>query len=122
MNKNENKKETYMPDSILPKEYNRIANSTHRLSRLDIQRAMTDIKRFVEARLESDLNLVKHAAVSALIAMSYTSYIKTFLTHIFTSQWHFKQVQESMMNLMEQNRNLPSNSLYPIKTLHEGSK
>ncbi|GFH56299.1 aspartate--ammonia ligase [Chaetoceros tenuissimus] len=63
--KNDNKNETYMPDSILPKEYNRIANSTHRLSRLDIQRAMTDIKRFVEARLESDLNLVKHAAPMA---------------------------------------------------------
>ena len=65
-NDNKNENETYMPDSILPKEYNRIANSTHRLSRLDIQRAMTDIKRFVEARLESDLHLVKHAAVSYL--------------------------------------------------------
>lgn len=82
-NKNDNKNETYMPDSILPKEYNRIANSTHRLSRLDIQKAMTDIKRFVEARLESDLHLVKHATVSCFSSYSercmasndiYTSY------------------------------------------------
>lgn len=51
---------TYMPDEILPPEYNREANSTHRLSRLDIQRAINDIKKFVEGRLESDLNLVKH--------------------------------------------------------------
>ena len=49
----------YMPDSVLPPERNREANSTHRLSRLDLQRAMTDVKRFVESRLESDLNLVK---------------------------------------------------------------
>ena len=49
----------YMPDAILPPERNREANSTHRLSRLDVQRASTDIKRFVEARLEKDFNLVK---------------------------------------------------------------
>jgi hypothetical protein len=50
---------SYMPEEILPPERNREANSTHRLSRLELQRAMTDIKRFVESRLESDLNLVK---------------------------------------------------------------
>ena len=50
---------SYMPDAILPPERNREANSTHRLSRLDVQRASTDIKRFVEARLEKDFNLVK---------------------------------------------------------------
>ena len=50
---------SYMPDAILPPERNREANSTHRLSRLDVQRASTDIKRFVEARLENDFNLVK---------------------------------------------------------------
>mmetsp|Transcript_8107 Transcript_8107/g.17539 ORF Transcript_8107/g.17539 Transcript_8107/m.17539 type:complete len:413 (-) Transcript_8107:189-1427(-) len=51
---------SYMPDKLLPPKQNRCANSTHRLSRLDIQRASTDVKRFVEARLESDFNLVKH--------------------------------------------------------------
>mmetsp|Transcript_34150 Transcript_34150/g.68891 ORF Transcript_34150/g.68891 Transcript_34150/m.68891 type:complete len:84 (+) Transcript_34150:270-521(+) len=50
---------SYMPDKLLPPKQNRCANSTHRLSRLDIQRASTDVKRFVEARLESDFNLVK---------------------------------------------------------------
>ena len=49
----------YMPDSVLPPPRNREANSTHRLSRLDIQRAINDVKRFVEARLESDLKVVK---------------------------------------------------------------
>jgi hypothetical protein len=49
----------YMPVEVLPPERNREANSTHRLSRLDLQRALTDMKRFVEARLESDFNLVK---------------------------------------------------------------
>ena len=49
----------YMPDSVLPPPRNREANSTHRLSRLDIQRAIQDVKRFVEARLESDLKVVK---------------------------------------------------------------
>ena len=48
-----------MPEKLLPPERNRQANSTHRLSRLDVQRASTDIKRFVEARLETDFNLVK---------------------------------------------------------------
>lgn len=48
-----------MPPEVLPPERNREANSTHRLSRLDLQRAMTDIKRFVEARLESDLKVVR---------------------------------------------------------------
>ena len=84
MNQNDNKnEETYMKDSILPKEYNRIANSTHRLSRLDIQRAMTDIKRFVEARLESDLHLVKHAAVSC-----FSSYSERWLQMIYTLLTH----------------------------------
>jgi len=50
---------TYMPDELLPPVRNRDAVSTRRLSRLDVQRATTDVKRFVEARLESDLNLVK---------------------------------------------------------------
>jgi aspartate--ammonia ligase len=52
--------EKYMPDKVLPPVENREANSTHRLSRLDIQRASNDIKKFIEHRLEQDLNLVKH--------------------------------------------------------------
>ena len=36
---------------------NLMANSTRRLSRIDMQKAMTKVKRFVETRLESDLNL-----------------------------------------------------------------
>jgi hypothetical protein len=49
----------YMPPEVLPPARNFKANSTHRLSRKDLQRAMTDVKRFVESRLESDLNLIK---------------------------------------------------------------
>jgi hypothetical protein len=49
----------YMPDSLLPPLYNRDAVASHRLSRMDIQRAMVDVKKFVESRLESDLNLIK---------------------------------------------------------------
>lgn len=52
----------YMPQTVLPPLENRAANSTQRLSRLDIQRASNDIKKFVEHRLEQDLNLVKHTA------------------------------------------------------------
>ena len=48
-----------MSKHLLPPERNRNANSTHRLSRLEIQKAINDLKRFVEARLETDLNLVK---------------------------------------------------------------
>ena len=49
----------YMPPELLPPPENWAANATHRLSRLEIQRASTEIKRFVEARLESDLNVIK---------------------------------------------------------------
>ena len=55
---------SYMPEALLPPKRNREANSTHRLSRLDIQRASTDVKRFVEARLEKDFNLVKASRVA----------------------------------------------------------
>jgi len=58
----------YMPDKLLPPVQNREAISTQRLSRLDLQRAMTDVKRFVEARFESDLNLVKVSAQCVLVA------------------------------------------------------
>jgi hypothetical protein len=55
----------YMPPSILPPEQNLPANSTRRLTRLDVQRAINDVKRFVEGRLESDLRLVKVRRVPA---------------------------------------------------------
>ena len=49
----------YMPDKLLPPPENRKANSTHRLSRMELQRAIQDVKRFVENRLESDLHLLR---------------------------------------------------------------
>jgi hypothetical protein len=56
---NKSKEHGYMPNDLLPPVKNREANSTNRLSRLDVQRASTDIKRFFEHRLEEDLGLVK---------------------------------------------------------------
>jgi hypothetical protein len=50
---------TYMRPSMLPPERNRRANSTHRLSRLEVQRAINDVKRFMEDRLATDLHLTK---------------------------------------------------------------
>jgi aspartate--ammonia ligase len=58
----------YMPPETLPPERNREANSTRRLSRLEIQKAITDVKRFIEGRLESDLNLVKHTSPLATLS------------------------------------------------------
>ena len=46
-----------MPMDLLPPKENWEANSTHRLSRIDMQKAMTKVKRFVETRLETDLNV-----------------------------------------------------------------
>lgn len=46
-----------MPMEILPPKENWEANSTRRLSRVDVQKASNKIKRFVEMRLESDLNV-----------------------------------------------------------------
>ena len=60
-NGNKEEEKLYMPDKVLPPIRNRDANSTHRLTRMELQKAMTDIKRFVEQRLETDLNVVKHA-------------------------------------------------------------
>jgi aspartate--ammonia ligase len=58
----------YMPSDLLPPERNREANATHRLTRLELQRAMTDIKRFVEFRLEKDLHLTKHSSPLVFVA------------------------------------------------------
>jgi hypothetical protein len=49
----------YMSADLMPPKENLEANSTRRLSRIDVQRAIIDVKRFVENRLESDLHLVK---------------------------------------------------------------
>jgi len=57
----------YMNPAILPPKRNRDANSTHRLSRLDIQKAINDVKRFVEKRLEEDLHLTKHVTPLAFL-------------------------------------------------------
>ena len=51
--------EEYMSPSLLPPVYNREAIASHRLSPMDTQRAIVDVKKFVENRLETDLNLIK---------------------------------------------------------------
>mmetsp|Transcript_20173 Transcript_20173/g.24491 ORF Transcript_20173/g.24491 Transcript_20173/m.24491 type:complete len:401 (-) Transcript_20173:691-1893(-) len=53
---------TYMPENLLPPLQNRKANSTHRLSRIEVQKASSMVKRFVERRLELDLNVIEHTA------------------------------------------------------------
>lgn len=58
-----NEPNLYMPTKLLPPSENLVANSTQRLSRLEIQQAITDIKRFVEARLESDLHVVRVSSI-----------------------------------------------------------
>lgn len=68
MTMNKSKEHGYMPNDLLPPVKNREANSTNRLSRLDVQRASTDIKRFFEHRLEEDLGLVKHTPPLAMCA------------------------------------------------------
>mmetsp|Transcript_12042 Transcript_12042/g.29017 ORF Transcript_12042/g.29017 Transcript_12042/m.29017 type:complete len:581 (+) Transcript_12042:516-2258(+) len=67
-NKKSMKTQPYMSPSKLPPPHNLRKNSTRRLSRKQIQCAITDIKRFVELRLESDLNIIKHATPLALTA------------------------------------------------------
>eukprot|EP00581_Thalassiosira_minuscula_P016220 CAMPEP_0183733326 /NCGR_PEP_ID=MMETSP0737-20130205/40836_1 /TAXON_ID=385413 /ORGANISM="Thalassiosira miniscula, Strain CCMP1093" /LENGTH=163 /DNA_ID=CAMNT_0025966559 /DNA_START=24 /DNA_END=512 /DNA_ORIENTATION=- len=52
----------YMPWELLPPKENWKANSTHRLSRIEVQKAMTKVKRFIEGRLETDLKLFEHTA------------------------------------------------------------
>ncbi len=58
---------SYMPKEKLPSQQNREANSTHRFTRLELQVAITDIKRFVESRLEKDLNIIKHTSPLAFL-------------------------------------------------------
>jgi len=59
---------TYMPESVLPPKENRVANSTQRLTPLEIQKASNDIKRFMERRFEEDLNLTKHCTPLAFMS------------------------------------------------------
>ena len=49
----------YMPPELLPSPSNLVKSATQRLSRLEIQQAITDLKRFIEHRLETDLHLTK---------------------------------------------------------------
>ena len=51
--------EEYMPRSLLPSKETIMASSTNRLSRMELQKAIQDVKRFVETRFESDLNVFK---------------------------------------------------------------
>lgn len=53
---------SYMPYDLLPPSENWVANSTRRLSRIDLQKAITKVKRFVERRMETDLNLFEHTS------------------------------------------------------------
>lgn len=53
---------SYMPFDLLPPKENWEANATHRLSRIDLQKAITKVKRFVENRLENDLNVFEHTS------------------------------------------------------------
>lgn len=55
----ETPKAPYMPVELLPPPENLPASSTRRLSRIEMQKAITDVKRFIEARLESDLHLIR---------------------------------------------------------------
>lgn len=58
---------SYMPDSLLPPVRNRPAIASHRLSPKEIQRAIVDVKKFVENRLETDLNVIRHTAPIAFL-------------------------------------------------------
>ena len=55
----------YMPMELLPPRENWEANSTRRLSRIELQKAMSKVKRFVERRLESDLNVFEVRGVTS---------------------------------------------------------
>ncbi|CAB9501152.1 Aspartate--ammonia ligase [Seminavis robusta] len=68
MDRTETEQESdYMPASLLPPMYNRPAIASNRLSPMEIQRAIVDVKKFVESRLESDLNLIKHTTPIAFL-------------------------------------------------------
>ena len=54
---------TYMPIDLLPPRQNWEANSTRRLSRIEMQKAISKVKRFVERRLESDLNVFEVSVI-----------------------------------------------------------
>ena len=56
---NKLKEEYYMPRSLLPSKETIMASSTNRLTRIELQKAIQDVKRFVETRFESDLNVFK---------------------------------------------------------------
>ena len=69
----------YMPMDLLPPKENWEANSTKRLSRIELQKAMTKLKRFVESRLESDLNVFEvRCLVCVYICTWYSIYTRAF--------------------------------------------
>ena len=51
---------------------NWVANSTRRLSRIDLQKAITKVKRFVENRLETDLNLFEVSTCTWSLTLAYS--------------------------------------------------
>ena len=119
-------KNYYMPSEILPSEFNRAAGSTHRLSRLEMQKAMNDVKRFVESRFENDLHLTR---VRMSIIFPNSSFILLLtppppLQFINSTALHWSLWWEQglMMNSTAQNRNLQCDSQYQIKISQEGLK
>jgi hypothetical protein len=74
--------EMYMPPGKLPPKENLSAGSTHRLGRLELVKAINDVKRFVEARLESDLNVVKVClgvgAINEKVGFTIHSFLKLY--------------------------------------------
>eukprot|EP00985_Skeletonema_marinoi_P021547 scaffold13260_cov98-Skeletonema_marinoi.AAC.4 len=64
---------SYMPYDLLPPSDNWVANSTRRLSRIDLQMAITKVKRFVESRLETDLNLFEVSNESSLYSLMHNT-------------------------------------------------
>ena len=94
-------KAPYMNPAALPPERNRDANSTHRLSRLQIQKAINDIKRFVEHRLEDDMNLTKVNTINtycpSYMMLCQQGDSKRCNLSIYFSMWHHSpscEVQE----------------------------
>lgn len=85
----------YMPSSLFPPIYNRAAIASHRLSPMDIQRAIVDTKKFVESRLETDLNLIKVSTLqkkplfftSTRDADTSLNYVAAYYTYCIPA-WH----------------------------------
>lgn len=99
----------YMPDTLLPPPHNRVASSTHRLSRLDVQRASNHVKRFVETRLESDLHLIKHTAPL------------TFLSGTGVNDDLDGSETHRAVHFTVPNRDAPRGMITPLRPIHSGA-